>query len=894
MGKNGIEFLRTAKVCSGYPRWQRKDEVLSPNSESDRRIGVEALVELTDGDRYKNWAEKFWSAFHSDVGNFWLAIDVENDKAEDVVTKYAKVKTFVLSVFVKQVWMLDVVRKYSEYSFERMGAIWVARFAGVLFDAGILDDKSLVRFASCVLAGIKEARARYSGKKDNGVSNRRWQEQARHFVERFSKIVAQINDDGERLKWYRYVRHYEVVVCESETDLADAFSRGRLEYNNNRNDFEIRKSYAWVLHDCLNLAIQKYKKESLVKLFYSEMSALPQEGLPSEKKSDIGYWLPRDLKKADCFLSGTGAARSYEVGGEPEKAVAAYRDALAKDENNLVARIGLVRLGASIGDFVGVAGEFFLLLCQSKKFLEDQRGVVRVSASTVVSVVTTYLSKLVSSPENTKGLRFKLRPDERTPNGATRFYKGWHVFTGIFSICYIEFIKAMAEYLTTDDRYIKRLSNGKEQPSLCERVCRCLYQCAIVDDGVNGFPQIGDGKTRAVASRDVRFVVQFLEKELSCTEWLKDGLHMYGSVLLVVGEDEKARKVFVQVLQKNPASVSSWIGLGDSFPNDSVDFAACMCKALSLGAQGISAPRAHDELAKYYSAIGRLADSVRERNEADDVRKKHGWKKRNNVGGALFERLEGVEPVARDENEFKNLITRANLLVGIACNRVRGVIVLVNRRGRDVRVFWCEGVQADTGHYVFVKRELFGEIQIEAGLPVTLLVVSQGERVFVVGVEPRNDGVFWDVFPCEKGIVVNVDEIRGFTTLALRGGRCVVGPLEVMDTDSRVKIGQVYDLGLLRVESGDRVLFGHPVEGTSEWPDFVRKFSGRLVKKHRYCLFGRVGDVFVPKELCAELVSPKEVKGWAVQITPQNVHDARWRAVAVEKQLLEVESVLRS
>lgn len=892
MSGKGTDFSRTVKVCAGYPRWEsrRKGTDADSGEQGHDAAVTDVLEECGDSvvdDKYRSWAERFWSAFRADVGGKWSVSDVE--RREDAMALYALVKKLVLSVFAKRLWMLKTINRHVDCSEDRMGAIWVARFAGILFDAGIQDDKSLLAYATCVLSGIKEVRSRYFVKNGEKKDVGRWQGLAVQFVDLLTKIVAQINDDGEKMKWRRYVRHYQIVVCDNESDVAEAFSRGRLEYGSHREDREARISYAWLLHDCLNLAIRKYKKENLVKLFSSEMTGLTKEGLPCAQGTDIGCLLQKDLKTAGRFLSGAGAAEVYVAEGAPEKAMAVYREVLARDVDNLAARIGLVRVGVSVGDLMGVYDTFISLIASSKGWSGAQDGSFKISISSVASVVTAYIEKLMSSSDGLKNFSCELAQRK----GKAKIYRGWRAFSDVLSLVYIAFVKNVGDFLTQDDRRAKRLSNGREVPSLSERVCRCLYQCATID-GVRENPLLMDEDAGVTAKRDVDFACHFLEKELSRTEWVKDARYIYGSLLLAADEKDEARKVFIQVLQRTPALVSAWIGLGKSFGVDSVDFAACMCKALSLDPQGRSAVKAHEGLAVYYEKKSRETDSAREYLESDGLRRKFGWRVKN-LHVRLLVLKKQIEPSVRDENEFGNLVERANSLVDIACSRTHGVVVVArNPRASAIRVFWRDGDSPSAGHYAFVGREQFGEILVEAGMPVTLLVAGQGERKIVAGVEIRADGSLWDVFPREKGVVVGVDANRGFATMAMRGGQKVVVPFTVIGDDPAVEIGQVYDLGVLHVDSGDRVLFCHSVSPASGWPDFVREFAGLLEKKHRHCLFGWVGEVFVPKEFCAQLVPGTEIRGMAVQVIPRNARDAGWQAVAVEKQFKEVDSVLRS
>jgi len=889
MKKINTAFTQTARICAGYPRVKRVTTDATKLAEAEASAkGARAISSQSESDDpYRQWAERFWSTFYAYVGNLWAVTDGEITEPPE--PKYVQLKQVVLAAFGKRLWMLDTLKIHAELSVDRLGAVWVARFAGILFTAGIQDDKSLNKFASCVLAGIKVARARSND--NEGNSKTRWSSQTRRFVELFGTIVSQIADEGKQAWWRRYVRHYEVMVCQKESDLANAFSQGRLEYNNHREDPEVRIGYAWLLHDCFNFALKKHPDEQIVKLFSSEIEALPKTDLPSDKDSDIGHLLTKDLKRAARFLSGAEAAENLVAQGSPEKAMAAYREAIAKDPTNLEARVGLVRLGAMIKDFSGFDEEFLKLMAQPVVMLESQNKSSRVSAISLVSAVTDYLNQLLSSPDLIKNISLQLG----NPNGKPKIYNGWRAFADVLSLVYIDFVRCMVHELDDGSRRIFTTPSGKKTPSLSERICRCLHQCAVVN-GCTENPWLVDEDTGKTAIRDLTFVCEFIEKELSGAEWIKDGCQMYGAALLAAKNYEKARKVFTQSLQGNPSSPSAWIGLGRSFPEDSTEWASCMCKALALDGQGRSAHKAHENLGRFYGKIGRLADAAREFAEADKLRRRHGWKSRNVVVIQPSQQLKVVKPAVRNEHEFKDFVEHANTLVEISCNRVQGVVVTVRgHKKKDFRVFWNDAAAQTSGYYAFVKDDIFGEVPVTVGMPIALFVANRDNQQDVVSVETRLDGSPWDVYPREIGIVVAVDANRGFATLALNGGKCVMVPMDLIGENVTVVIGQMYDVGLLQVESGSKVLFCLPAGPEVTRPDFVREFSGVFKRKHRSCLFGRVGDVFIPKELCVKIGSEdEEVRGLAVQVATARSRGAGWQAIAIEKPFKEVDSVLRS
>lgn len=808
----------------------------------------------------REWADSFWAAFERGVGVRFLESPDLSGCGDEGRELKNDIEEFVVSLGHK----IDLYRNLSFWAgkFGGYRAIWAQRFAKILFDLGVRDDAALLPYAYAYLNSIKAIRGIIELNRDS-VNGTKWKEVAQQVAREFSEVVNGIGDVEVRKKWAAYVRHYLVVLSGSEEDLAKVFTETRKERTKGAASKEATVAYAWILHDCMRQAIDKFKNGKLVELFLSEMKTLPLKDLPAEKPSDIGNLLTKDIKRGKAFVDGILEVENQFKQGNIALAISVLVQKVREQPNNLALRVELIDRCTSSGDFVTAfdSVNYFLTLGNVEIDTRAKGNVggegnhdLSLNPERLIAAITRYVDRF---PRDNSVCFYSQSTGRKIPN--------WKLFKEALSGAYLDFAqKFIMGHLDDNDRQGAVNSRGVQYKSLSESICQCLFRCMV-----NGV----DAEKRPLAEKN-GWVYDFVRSEYSLSKgWKGNGEMMVSRLALMSGQADAARKGFEKYITNRPQDAEGWYWLGMTFANDNPDFARCICKSISLSKKGFLAGEAHERLAEYFSAVGRKPEQLRELQKAVNLKKEAGVRTRASGRILGLEWFDGVQSAPDDNAEIMKLASEAESLISSVQEECPAVVVAVVKKNSSVRVY----IVAD-GRGFFAYAPADGLVAPYRGMPVTAILTS-ANRNEPLKMLSRESGSDWDVFSASTGIVIAVDYNYGFAKIAIDDG-------VIADIDERhfpiagkAKIGDLVFVrhevrgGKVRVYSCEAALEG------AEMPSFVRETSGCLRRDNKYCEFGYVGDVFVPGDLCRKIPEGSEVVVCAVRVPTRHRQKAAWQAV---------------
>ena len=814
----------------------------------------------------REWADGFWSAFERGVGSrFWEAAVPLNcgDDAKEIL---GDINEFVVSMGHK----IDLFGSLAFWAGKDGGfrTIWAQRFAKILFDQGVRDEVALVKYSHAYVNSLKaigEVVESFSRRKDSAKVSQ-WRNVASQTAREFSALVEEMGDVEVRKQWTKYVRHYLVKWSGSEEDLAAIFTEMRNARARGDVSEESTITYAWVLHDCIRQAVDKFKNRKLVELFLSEIKSLSLKELPSQKQSDIGIQLQKDIRRGGDFLDGTLDVWNQLKERNVSQAIALLSQKVREQPENLVLRLELIERCVANGDFVTSfesvnyflsPGHIVIDSDTEKKELCDTRQDVSVKTEKLISSVTKYVSRF---PKDNAKCFYSTETGRRIPN--------WKLFKEVLSGAYVSFANDfIKDHLVEDDRQMITNAQGRQYKSLSERICECLFRCVV-----NGV----DKEKRPLIEKN-GWVLDFVKTELSLSKgWKCDGDMMVARMELLSGDVDAARSGFEKCIAKKPQDAEYWYWFGMTYAKGNDDFARCMCKSISLNSKGFCASEAHERLAEYFAANGRKSEQLRELQKAVRLKQENGLKTRASGQLLALELFNGVLPASEDEMEFKRLVEEANSLVVFERRELQAVVVSLKRGSDCVRVYISD---ADRGF--FVNSSASGLGSVHAGMPI-VAVMTAANATAPLKLQYRAQGKDWDVFAASVGIVMAIDRNYGFVKIVLDDGL-------IADVDERrfpiVPKARIGGLFLVRYEIlNGKVNVYHCCEAPDSvaMPGFVRYSTGALVRPNSHCEFGYVDNVFVPGELCHDLPEGTEVTVGSIKVPAHRRQKAERQAVKLE------------
>lgn len=801
----------------------------------------------------REWADGFWSAFERGVGSrFWEAA-VPLNCGDDAKAILGDVNEFVVSMGHK----VDLFGTLAFWAGKDGGfrAIWAQRFAKILFDQGVRDEVALVKYSHAYVNSLKaigEVVESFSRRKDSAKVSQ-WRNVASQTAREFSALVEEMGDVEVRKQWTKYVRHYLVKWSGSEEDLAAIFTEMRNARARGDVSEESTITYAWVLHDCIRQAVDKFKNRKLVELFLSEIKSLSLKDLPSQKQSDIGIQLQKDIRRGGDFLDGTLDVWNQLKERNVSQAIALLAQKVREQPENLALRLELIECCVANGNIVEAFDSVNYFLTPG----HISKGDISSIVVPWVSAITKYVMRF---PRDNSLCFYSTKTGRKVPN--------WKLFKEGMSEAYVSFANEfIKDHLDDGDRQMITNAQGRSYKSLSERICECLFRCVV-----NGV----DKETRPLIEKN-GWVLDFVKSEFSLSKgWKCDGDMMVARMELLSGNVDAARSGFEKCIAKKPQDAEYWYWFGMTYAKGNDDFARCMCKSISLNSKGFCASEAHERLAEYFAANGRKPEQLRELQKAESLKREIGLATRISGQVLGMELLDKILPAREDEAEFKRLSEEADSLVSFEQRELQAVIVSLKRGSDCVRVYISD---ADRG--VFVNTSASGLGSVHVGMPI-VAVMTAANATEPLKLQHRAQGKDWDVFAASVGIVMVMDRNYGFVKIALDDGL-------IADVDERrfpiVAKARIGGLFLVRYEiRNGKVNVYHCCEAPDSvaMPGFVRYSTGALVRPNSHCEFGYVDNVFVPGELCHDLPEGTEVTVGSIKVPAHRRQKAERQAVKLE------------
>jgi tetratricopeptide (TPR) repeat protein len=770
----------------------------------------------------------------------------------DGVEAVSRMKSILLKVLTgtrkdNHVYMNFVMRDLLEWmsrhgdSFE---ALWSERLAFLFFEAHGDGDRQRKSYVTNLFYAVKAvSKIKWDFRRDKSAVHL-WQLYLKSLVTRFENVVGGFSDPAQSIKWEPIVVHYKLEVSDDDDELAKLFLASKAAYNKDPSSSENLRQYAWVVHDCIKRAIG-LANIKLVETFTTEGKRIqPQfEKIPLRRywpleqageratdamKASIARERNGDetvvkaigtiLEKAELFLSGEGEASQWMKKGDLPKAIAAYKEGLERDANNREARIGLIELYLRNAD-----------VASASNLLID--GLVTVE-------FVKRLTKVIRSA-----------------------FFSW-------KSC---FFKQAEFYLTCVEKL------GDDLATLASTnfsVAECLYHCALAKKYLSG-------EVLVLSHQLVITVFEDLFKR--GVKWPKERQTVagcLGRLLLASGRIDEARPYIKETLVSNPESPIAWTDYGRTFGKESIDAAKCFCRAICCpSAKASLTLTAHELLGEYFETTGQMPRALREYNTCDAIRRRNGWRPHSRSLGIYLTNLmndtKTPAPVPSNEDVYAKLSASAGEFLSTGTTDVRGVIVSVLKS--NVRV-WCESPNEEgRGFFTYVARG--GITDLVRGTPVWVSLNQFRNTKVVASWSIRTDGVPWDIYPIEVGVVTKVDFNRGFWHIVLGCDVELSVGADRVPSVVGIPVGAFVQVRKVETAGVPEILAVSPVKAPLAMPTFVRRVEGVCVKS-KQSRFGRIDDVFVPERLCKDVPSGTQMAVFAVEVEDHRKKKKGWLAFA--------------
>jgi hypothetical protein len=232
-------------------------------------------------------------------------------------------------------------------------------------------------------------------------------------------------------------------------------------------------------------------------------------------------------------------------------------------------------------------------------------------------------------------------------------------------------------------------------------------------------------------------------------------------------------------------------------------------------------------------------------------------------------------PVPSNEDVYAKLSASAGEFLSTGTTDVRGVIVSVLKS--NVRV-WCESPNEEgRGFFTYVARG--GITDLVRGTPVWVSLNQFRNTKVVASWSIRTDGVPWDIYPIEVGVVTKVDFNRGFWHIVLGCDVELSVGADRVPSVVGIPVGAFVQVRKVETAGVPEILAVSPVKAPLAMPTFVRRVEGVCVKS-KQSRFGRIDDVFVPERLCKDVPSGTQMAVFAVEVEDHRKKKKGWLAFA--------------
>ncbi len=673
--------------------------------------------------------------------------------------------------------------------------------------------------------------------------------------------------------------HYRAKWLADDKELAARFEQYRADFIAHPDNIDIAIRYGWLLHDCLQAAYKRLLNVKLTEFFLKQFEEWQYSGEANEGISKLLAVRKKDIERAKDFLFSPIDAQRLYNDREWHKAIVACEFFLAGHPENATAwrirakaRYNLLTEAKKSGDssqltnltalFLEAALDFAMHVPSSEeaaKLVLDAASerywtlakIARNPPANTKQKVTFLCDSLIKAFSILSQVFDRLVSDEtdkrtqrRCVDMATRIVESmyWEVtrhpiknsnpkaFSDIATL-FVSLIHIWGlDSLEDKDR--DWYASGRKERPFAARVVLALLACVSLGDA-----------THLVEAHP--WVLRFCEAEAGL---FKSEPSTYSSrmakALLKQGDSQHARSYALQLVRQNQTESWRWRLLGTTFPKDSQERKDCRFMANSKGVMKILLPL-----------------------------------------------LKKNDPTI-SESKIEEQSNRALSLLAADAKEMPGIIVSCFTEGRHgsnrdvtfdhkryIRVWWRDVKSHPC--FDFVPMEPSQDLDnLAVGAPVLVTVSESLGKAKVVKVEPRKDGMPFDIYPYSVGVVITKNISRHYLKIAYDIGKSCGIDVKKYPFCNELDSGSFCRVALFEREGmAPLVLDVRPAKtDISSLPPFAKEYSGILVRE-RGSRNACVERVAVDADKFSIAMLGKTVKGIAVSSLDKG-DQPQWRAAS--------------
>lgn len=369
-------------------------------------------------------------------------------------------------------------------------------------------------------------------------------------------------------------------------------------------------------------------------------------------------------------------------------------------------------------------------------------------------------------------------------------------------------------------------------------------------------------------------------------EWFP---YYYGKLLLRSGGNLEARNKVIPIVRRKRSEFWVWSCLAETFIHDDPHlWLACLCRAMQCRVKDDSfRVNVHEKLGQLLCEQKQFAEARYEYAACLAIRRGKNW----SLSDTLT-RIEQAEwyvkaPILQNNQQlYKKYAGDADAIIMADLPEMRGVVSgfqpgSENKPARTFIAWRDEGMVRECP----VKTKQFAELNdLKEGAPVYIRLDPDAKLQRVVSLRAR-DGRVWDIYPSRPGVVVQVNQKKRLSVLAIGEKDVVIVHHDSFPDAAIFRPGSVFQLGLRHDNRHNvwRPLYvsasGQRIE--TSW---CRRYEGELDKREDQS-FGFVRpDIFCSPDLIegTGVTDGQRVKGMAVMEFNKKKGKYGWRALTLD------------
>ncbi len=708
--------------------------------------------------------------------------------------------------------------------------------------------------------------------------------------ERFASILQglSLGDSEGVLSLKDLIQHYATEALSSEEHLSAKFETWRAMLLVAPKESRFQKEMFWTLHDCLKQSMETLNNRKLVEFFANEMRNLT---LNDEVQEDdiIKVTRPRDLRKAEQFLSGTSEISALAKNSESLAEALSKAEVLVREQpKSFLAHMSLASVCDKLGDYPRAFGEYYAAILLNPESEKAQTSAIWALYRTIDEALKKGWnpnSAILLPTSQKEPLKDALKEErEREKDGqedsvTNCIVEGFDLVNCCSAVpkpsvaysqylrIYAKLVKAAGENIQERlaieflhfvhqwdisnfaeedyEPFIPKDNPGKSFPSLVETVVGLLYKCAKQKD-------TSDGPARVIGHEWILDFIRAAIERYPSQEWFP---YYYGKLLVESGESVKAREYIAKVTRKKTAQFWTWQLLAETFREDREKFFACLCRAALCPAKDSSyLVGVHEMLADAFIEMGKIPEALCELRIVKEIRTAKKWslyqlrRKKDELLKNKLVKIKTVPdgpdgekirfrfttdpaPTKSNEGVYHEFAAKADEIVfaGQPCiNAVVMTCYVDKERNEKIAKLY-----ADFGNVTEVRveaRKFPVLVSATPGMPVKIWTEEVDTRPRVLKIEKREDGVSWDIYPKQIAILSYQDKRRGHSEFTIgNNGETCSGDWEKLPCLAAMPCGTVCELALERnAKNGKQYILAVIKSMCEGIPSFGMAYSGIL------------------------------------------------------------------